>query len=64
MTRISELLLYNDKLEMNDHLEADLLYEVCPFLNRACRDKEVKVLFSERASVADVFARNEERARG
>lgn len=43
MPIMSELFLYNNKLELNDHPEADLLHEVCPSLNRACKDKEVKV---------------------
>ncbi|KAI9256054.1 hypothetical protein EDC94DRAFT_650450, partial [Helicostylum pulchrum] len=60
--RMSELFLHSNQLEFNDSSEADLLHDVWPFIYRAFKDKEVRALLGERASVAVALARNEERS--
>lgn len=61
MVRMSELFLYNDRLELDDSSEADLLHNVWPFLYRAFQDNKAKALLGERVSGAVALARNEDR---
>ncbi|KAI7864966.1 hypothetical protein BDF14DRAFT_1931718 [Spinellus fusiger] len=61
MVRMSELFLYNNRLELDDSSEADLLHDVWPFLYRAFKDNEAKAMPGERASGAVALARNEDR---
>jgi hypothetical protein len=61
ISRMSELFLENNKLELNDFSEADLLHDAWPFIYRAFKNKEAKASLGERASGAVALAKNEHR---
>lgn len=61
MIRISELLLYNDKLTFDDSSKYDLLHEAWPFIYRIFKDVQAKAILGERASGAVALGKNQER---
>ncbi|KAI8077022.1 hypothetical protein BDF21DRAFT_439147 [Thamnidium elegans] len=64
IVRMSELFLENNKLELNDFSEADVLHDIWTFLCRAFKSKETNASLRERASGAVALARNEHRGLG
>ncbi|KAG2237223.1 hypothetical protein INT48_006627 [Thamnidium elegans] len=61
---MSELFLENNKLELNDFSEADVLHDIWTFLCRAFKSKETNASLRERASGDVALARNEHRGLG